>query len=255
MDYSEYLKSEHWQKLRVIALGRAKFCCQVCNAANCQLDVQHRTYERLGRERLEDLTVLCRQCHERHHKFDELVQKEIDSAMYLYEMAHCFDYSGLGTCRRCGLNATQNFGSSNNLQLACDIGCDIKINYEEYRTERISESPHRTCENCHDIARLKFRISNWECEDAFTEHFACGETCRDSYTLKRDTWELSPEHKLDAGQFAGTELSKLPEWYLQCIDETVLANGSKIRRACIYETWSRQQNSNTKSLANRHNVG
>jgi hypothetical protein len=67
-EYREvYLRSEHWRETRAAALERAEHRCQVCNSAK-QLDVHHRTYERLGEERPADLTVLCRTCHDRHHR-------------------------------------------------------------------------------------------------------------------------------------------------------------------------------------------
>lgn len=62
----EYLNSEHWHITRLAALERAGHRCQVCNGAD-RLDVHHRTYERLGNERPEDLTVLCRRCHDLFH--------------------------------------------------------------------------------------------------------------------------------------------------------------------------------------------
>lgn len=234
--------------LRRIALARAKYRCQICNANDRQLDVHHRTYERLGREQIEDLTVLCHDCHDRHHNFDDLVKKETEElrfALYLYENDHAFDYSGGGLCRRCAYNATKNFGTTDELFLACDTGCDLKMNCEDYRSESIPESSFRTCENCDNLARLKFRLSDWHCEDAFEEHFACSVECRDSLTLKDDTWHLNANHVLDAGQFSGMTLAALPDWYLQCIEESVPSNGSKIRRACLYEKWRRNQRPST----------
>lgn len=65
--YQEYLDSAEWKKKRTGALKRAGFACQVCNAADKILDVHHRTYERIYRERKADLTVLCRDCHTRFH--------------------------------------------------------------------------------------------------------------------------------------------------------------------------------------------
>ena len=41
--------------------------CDLC-ARDKQLDVYHRTYERLGFERQSDLIVLCHDCHQDHHK-------------------------------------------------------------------------------------------------------------------------------------------------------------------------------------------
>lgn len=62
----EYLQSDHWKAIRVEALERAEYRCQVCNNPH-GLDVHHRTYERVGKERLADLTVLCRKCHDLFH--------------------------------------------------------------------------------------------------------------------------------------------------------------------------------------------
>jgi hypothetical protein len=67
MTYRDYLCTEHWYSVRRNALAAAGRRCQLCNAADQVLDVHHRTYERLGKEKLSDLIVLCRSCHERHH--------------------------------------------------------------------------------------------------------------------------------------------------------------------------------------------
>lgn len=75
MPYFEYLQTPEWQATRRQMLERALFRCQLCNA-NGLLDVHHRTYERRGEEWEEDLIVLCRRCHQKHHdklpKADEL---------------------------------------------------------------------------------------------------------------------------------------------------------------------------------------
>jgi hypothetical protein len=73
MPYKEYLQTQHWQKLRLQALKKAWYRCQLCNGKK-PLDVHHRTYERRGEEHISDLTVLCRECHEKYHDitpFDE----------------------------------------------------------------------------------------------------------------------------------------------------------------------------------------
>lgn len=69
--YHRYLKSPAWQARRLIALDNAGHHCQVCNGNEC-LDVHHRTYERIGAEHHNDLTVLCRECHETFHKAGRL---------------------------------------------------------------------------------------------------------------------------------------------------------------------------------------
>lgn len=60
--YRAYLMTEAWAKRRDAALERAKHRCQVCNSP-ADVEVHHRTYERVTNELPEDLTVLCARCH------------------------------------------------------------------------------------------------------------------------------------------------------------------------------------------------
>lgn len=64
--YNDYLQSEAWRVRRKWKLEQADFRCQVCNAGG-ELHVHHRTYDRLGSERENDLTVLCQDCHGLFH--------------------------------------------------------------------------------------------------------------------------------------------------------------------------------------------
>jgi 5-methylcytosine-specific restriction endonuclease McrA len=65
VSYQEYLRSRRWlsspARLREIILAGRR--CRVCNQRH-GLEVHHRTYARVGRERVSDLTTLCRDCHE-----------------------------------------------------------------------------------------------------------------------------------------------------------------------------------------------
>lgn len=70
-EYAEYIQSEAWQQQRTYALDRAKNRCQLCNSPY-RLQAHHRTYERLGKEEPEDLTVLCDECHRTFHKYRTL---------------------------------------------------------------------------------------------------------------------------------------------------------------------------------------
>ena len=66
VDYYEYIQSPAWKAKADAAKARAGNRCQVCNGGQDQgkvLDAHHRTYENLGHERPEDITVLCRECH------------------------------------------------------------------------------------------------------------------------------------------------------------------------------------------------
>jgi hypothetical protein len=66
-EYRAYLESPEWRVRRQWKLDEARNRCEVCNSSEPPIDVHHRTYERLGRERQSDLVVLCRQCHDRFH--------------------------------------------------------------------------------------------------------------------------------------------------------------------------------------------
>jgi len=67
MDYYRYIKSSRWRDnpARLAELEAAGFQCRLCNASqnDAQLEVHHRTYDRLGCERARDLTTLCQACH------------------------------------------------------------------------------------------------------------------------------------------------------------------------------------------------
>jgi hypothetical protein len=65
-DYDAYLRSAAWEIRRTFALEYYGARCCLCPATT-SLQVHHRTYERIGAERLTDLIVLCRPCHARFH--------------------------------------------------------------------------------------------------------------------------------------------------------------------------------------------
>lgn len=67
MPYDAYLRTDHWQRVRKAAIERADHRCQLCNA-KAKLEVHHRTYERRGCERDNDVIALCANCHEEFHK-------------------------------------------------------------------------------------------------------------------------------------------------------------------------------------------
>jgi hypothetical protein len=65
--YQDYLASDCWRRLRREALQRDGWACRVC-AHTTKLDVHHRRYpQQWGAETVEDLTTLCRSCHDRYH--------------------------------------------------------------------------------------------------------------------------------------------------------------------------------------------
>jgi hypothetical protein len=65
--YDIYLQSKHWRSLRLVALERDKWVCQLCKLETAT-EVHHLTYKNLGNELLEELTSYCRACHEKVHE-------------------------------------------------------------------------------------------------------------------------------------------------------------------------------------------
>ena len=65
-DYRGYLNSNKWKELREQKLKETGGTCQICCGTE-NLNVHHRTYERIGDENLSDLTVLCRTGHTKFH--------------------------------------------------------------------------------------------------------------------------------------------------------------------------------------------
>jgi hypothetical protein len=69
LEYVEYLNSPAWKSTR-IRFYKSKYNkneCYICKKKGICLDLHHKTYERLGKERLTDLVQLCRKCHEAIH--------------------------------------------------------------------------------------------------------------------------------------------------------------------------------------------
>lgn len=66
-EYAEYLRSDHWAEVRRRYRKVRPWKCDRCDSSEKSLDLHHRTYKRLGRERLDDLVPLCRTCHQDIH--------------------------------------------------------------------------------------------------------------------------------------------------------------------------------------------
>ena len=66
VNYRKYIRSKAWKQKAEEAKERVDNRCQFCNRSRdeIQLDAHHRTYERLGNELPEDITILCRDCHQ-----------------------------------------------------------------------------------------------------------------------------------------------------------------------------------------------
>ncbi len=75
LDYRYYIRSAAWYRRRAVALKIADHKCMICYSSE-NLSVHHRTYERLGREKMTDLVVLCWPCHDLFHRHGRLAVAE-----------------------------------------------------------------------------------------------------------------------------------------------------------------------------------
>jgi len=68
--YWQKLKDPRWQKLRLEAMQKADFKCEICRDDESSLNVHHKEYFK-GHEPWEydvnQLSVLCEPCHESYH--------------------------------------------------------------------------------------------------------------------------------------------------------------------------------------------
>ena len=73
-----YLRSEHWENLRIAKLASVDAKCQRCTHRDLSNDVHHLRYRHLYDVTLDDLLVLCRDCHEEVHIALETMRAAID---------------------------------------------------------------------------------------------------------------------------------------------------------------------------------
>lgn len=71
--YGMYLRSKEWRDLRRKKLEQENYTCQVCKIQyeDKDLQVHHRTYKRVGHEKLSDLEVRCDRCHSSGHGYSK----------------------------------------------------------------------------------------------------------------------------------------------------------------------------------------
>jgi len=99
-----YLESEYWKKFRDYCIKKAEYRCLECKKEG-HLDVHHLTYKNLGSESLEDVIVLCRDCHEKRHGIFKCSEKnKIDEAYKSYKIYYdgCCDCCGKENIKRGG---------------------------------------------------------------------------------------------------------------------------------------------------------
>jgi len=70
-EYNAYMNSNEWRKKRQERLTLDGYQCQMCGSKD-HLEVHHVSYERLGKETMDDLITLCFTCHNKIHSAQSL---------------------------------------------------------------------------------------------------------------------------------------------------------------------------------------
>ena len=92
--YREYLLSPWWREFRKKILKGWDYKCCWCNSPD-DLEVHHRTYERLGHEKLNDCVCLCKKCHVVAGRAKQRGLKNQDAQKYLFDEKNN-DFSATG---------------------------------------------------------------------------------------------------------------------------------------------------------------
>ncbi len=65
--YIDYLQGKWWKGKRLQKLQSVRHRCERCSSTK-KLQVHHKHYKSLGREKNKDLEVLCDSCHDKEHE-------------------------------------------------------------------------------------------------------------------------------------------------------------------------------------------
>ena len=87
-EYRNYIRSEAWRKVRA-RYWKSKLLktCYLCDASS-NLQLHHKTYKRLGCEKLTDLIPLCDECHRYlHEKYKEAKEARGKRVTSLWDFA------------------------------------------------------------------------------------------------------------------------------------------------------------------------
>lgn len=63
-EYDAYIRSARWKNICALKKKEVGNKYERCGHSSARLEVHHLTYERFKRENLNDLRVLCKECHE-----------------------------------------------------------------------------------------------------------------------------------------------------------------------------------------------
>lgn len=72
-EYKKYLKYEHWRVIRTKFISERGGKCEDCGTTE-NLHIHHMHYRTIGKEKKEDVEILCANCHEYKHLKEEAQQ-------------------------------------------------------------------------------------------------------------------------------------------------------------------------------------
>lgn len=79
--YRNYIKSNEWREKSKAVRGVYTKCWECGSTKNLQ--VHHNNYENIGKERLEDLSVVCEECHKAlEHRKKQIKKLKQVTALY-----------------------------------------------------------------------------------------------------------------------------------------------------------------------------
>jgi len=75
--YLDYLKSDEWKNFKNKLKKLRGNKCEICSITGITLDGHHLTYERLCKEKDDDVQLLCRNCHQKVHGKNFITGKKL----------------------------------------------------------------------------------------------------------------------------------------------------------------------------------
>lgn len=127
--YEAYLASDHWKALRARYKKEKIWECAVCGKTK-RLHLHHRTYARVGKERLSDLIPLCGDHHKATHRLVSCGVPLLDAHLKVgkkerrkkQEPGHQSQPALVLTCQGCGEKFPRN-----HTKLRCHCGCYLVL--------------------------------------------------------------------------------------------------------------------------------
>lgn len=105
--YAAYLSSPAWRDLK--ARYRESDLPQICMCGETKVQLHHTTYERVGRERLDDLIPLCHDCHTTAHALEAAGIIELDLQGFYYDAERAAANAAVEEARKAAIEADRDY--------------------------------------------------------------------------------------------------------------------------------------------------